>query len=464
MPTTSRSVECLFRYIDSTNQRSYTRHRGLPTFVHSSTVTSYESSRLVFHRTCACRYVGKSYRSDLQFWHWIIERLSIRIALDGIMVLDLARITSDHQLGDQCDSKRDNSVHTTDRIESIDTIHRYSRSSDQRHHSAVCELHVELHCCSNLLVDTISIIDDLVWISVIDINQDDIDLEQWAWIAERVSIGIALDGIMVLDLARIASDLELESRIAFIDHLDRVHTTDRIESIDTIHRHSGSSDQRHHSAVCELHVELHCCSIVLVDTISIIDDLVWISVIVIDQDGIDLEQWRWIAERVSIGIALDGIMVLDLARIASDLELESRIAFIDHLDRVHTTDRIESIDTIHRHSGSSDQRHHSAVCELHVELHCCSIVLVDTISIIDDLVWISVIVIDQDGIDLEQWRWIAERVSIGIALDGIMVLDLARITSDLELESRIRIIDHLDHMYSAFECGRSIHGHTCPIE
>ena len=246
-------------------------------------------------------------------------------------------------------------VHTTDRIESIDTIHRYSRSVDQRYHSTECEFHVELHCCSIDDIDTISIFDDLVWISVIVIDQDDIDLEQWRRIAERRSIRIALDGIMVLDLSRITPDLELESGIAFIDHLDRVHTTDRIESIDTIHRYSRSSDQRYHSAVCELHVELHCCSIDDVDTISVIDDLVWISVIDIDQDDIDLEQWCRIAERLSIRIALDGIMVLDLARITSDLELESRIAFIDHLDRVHTTDRVESIDTIHRYSRSVDQ-------------------------------------------------------------------------------------------------------------
>jgi len=48
-------------------------------------------------------------------------------------------------------------------------------------------------------------------------------------------------------------------------------------------------------------------------------------------------------------------MVLDLARIASDLELESRSWDSHNLDRVHSTDRIESIDTIHRHSRSVEQ-------------------------------------------------------------------------------------------------------------
>jgi len=129
-------------------------------------------------------------------------------------------------------------------------------------------------------------------------------------------------------------------------------------------------------------------------------------------------------------------MVLDLVRISSDLELESRITIIDHLDRVHATNRIESIDTIRRHSRSVDQRSSSIERELHIELHCCSNLLVDTISIIDDLVWISIIDIEQDDLDLEQWSRIAERVSIRIALDGIMVLGLVRISSDLELEPR----------------------------
>jgi len=47
-------------------------------------------------------------------------------------------------------------------------------------------------------------------------------------------------------------------------------------------------------------------------------------------------------------------MVLDLVRIASDHELESR-QLIDHLDHVHATDRIEPIDTIRRYSGSVEQ-------------------------------------------------------------------------------------------------------------
>ena len=209
---------------------------------------------------------------------------------------------------------------------------------------------------------------------------------------------------------------------------------------------------------------MHCRVVVTISTDAIIDDLVWISVIDIEQDDLDLEQWSRITERVSIRASCIRLMVLDLVRISSDLELEPRITIIDHLDRVHATDRIESIDTIRRHSRSVDQRHHSAVCELHIELHCCSIDDIDTIGIIDDLVWISVIDIDQDDLDLEQWRRITERRSIRIALDGIMVLDLARITPDLELESRIAFIDHLDHMCSTFECGRSIHGHTCPIE
>jgi len=353
------------------------------------------------------------------------------------VVLDLVRISSDLELEsrltfiDHLDR-----MHATDRIESIDTIHRHSGSVDQRSCPTECELHVELHCCSVVLVDTISIIDDLVWISVIDIDQDDLDLEQWNWIAERLSIRISCIRLMVLDLVRISSDLELEQRIRTIDDLDRVHATDRIESIDTIRRHSGSVDQRSKPIERKLHIELHCCSNLLVDTISIIDDLVWISVIDIDQDDLELEQWSRITERVSIRIALDGIVVLDLVRISSDLELESRLTFIDHLDRVHATDRIESIDTIRRHSGSVDQRSKPIERELHIELHCCSVVLVDTISIIDDLVWISVIDIDQDDLDLEQWSRIAERVSIRIILDGIMVLDLVRISSDLELEPR----------------------------
>ena len=176
-------------------------------------------------------------------------------------------------------------------------------------------------------------------------HEDDLSVEFRSSTIERRSIRIALDGIMVLDLVRIASDLELEPRIRIIDHLDRVHTTDRIKW--NLHRHSVALDQRSCSIERELHVELHCCSIVLVDSISVIDDLVRISVIVIDEDDLGLEQWNRIAACLSIRIICIRIMVLDLVRIASNLELEPRIRIIDHLDRVHASNRIKSIDTIH---------------------------------------------------------------------------------------------------------------------
>jgi len=295
-------------------------------------------------------------------------------------------------------------------------------------------------------------------------HEDDLSVEFRSSTTERVSIRIACIKLVVLDLVRISSDLELESRCRIIDHLDRVHTTNRIESIDTIHRHSGSVEQRSCSIERELHAELHCSSINDIDAISIIDDLVWISVIDIDEHDIDLEQWRSTTERVSIRIALDGIVVLDLVRISSDLELESRCRTIDHLDRVHTSNRIESIDTIHRHSGSVEQRSCSIERELHAELHCCSVNDIDTISVIDDLVWISDIDIDEDDIDLEQWRSTTERVSIRIALDGIVVLDLVRISSDLELESRCRTIDHHVGVYRTAGCPRTIHRHSGSVE
>ena len=180
---------------------------------------------------------------------------------------------------------------------------------------------------------------------------------------------------MVLDL-RIASDLELESRCRIIDHLDLVLPTDRIESIDTIRRHSGSVEQRSNAIERELHAELHCSSVNDIDAISAIDDLVWISVIDIDEDDIDLEQWRRIAERVSIRIALDGIVVLDLVRISSDLELESRIRIIDHHVDVYRTAGCPR--TIHRHSGSVEQRSCSIERELHAELY--AVLLIESCS------------------------------------------------------------------------------------
>jgi len=377
---------------------------------------------------------------DLEQWRRITERVSIRIACIKLVVFDLARISSDLELESRCRIiDHLDRVHTTNRIESIDTIHRHSGSVEQRSCSIERELHAELHCCSINDIDTISVIDDLIWISVIDIDEDDIDLEQWRRTTERVSIRIACIRLVVLDLVRISSDLELESRCRIIDHLDRVHTTNRIESIDAIHRHPGSVEQRSCSIERELHAELHCSSINDIDAISVIDDLVWISDIDIDEHDIDLEQWRRTTERVSIRIACIRLVVLDLVRISSDLELESRCRTIDHLDRVHTTNRIESIDAIHRHSGSVEQRSCSIERELHAELHCCSIVLVDTSSFGDFIVQHqSSNGHKPDDIDLEQWRRITERVSIRIALDGIMVLDLVRISSDLELESRIR--------------------------
>jgi len=376
------------------------------------------------------------------------ERLSISIACIRLMVLDLVRIASDHELESRlaCIDHL-NHVYATDRIELIDAIRRYSGSVEQRSCSTECDVHIELHCSSINDIDAIGIIDDLVWISIIVIDQDDLDLEQWCRITERLSISIACIRLMVLDLVRIASDHELEPRLACIDHLDHVHATDRIELIDAIRRYSGSVEQRSKPIERELHIELHCSSINDIDAIGIIDDLVWISIIVIDQDDLDLEQWCSATERLSISIVCIRLMVLDLVRIASDHEPSSN-RIIDHLDHVYATDRIELIDAIRRYSGSVEQRSKPIERELHIELHCSSINEIDAIGTIDDLVWISIIVIDQDDLDLEQWCRITERLSIGIVCIRLMVLDLVRIASDHELEPRLACIDHLDHVHA----------------
>jgi len=465
MQATTRSFGSVLGHSAAEHQRSDTSDGQLLAPVHSCAIDELDTGRRSNDRVQCDHKLRHQHDSSEQHGTCIAERLAIRIILDGIMVLDLVRIASDHELGKQLGIDDRDRVYTTDRIECIDTIRRHSGSVEQRSCSIKCHVHIELHCSSINGIDAISI-DDLFRISIIVIDQDDLDLEQWRWIIERVSIKISCIRLMVLDLVRISADHELESRLACIDHLDHVHATDRIESVDTIHRHSGSVEQRSCSIKCELHIELHCSSINGIDAIGIIDDLVWISIIVIDQDDLDLEQWRWIIERVSIKISCIRLMVLDPIRISSDHELESRLACIDHLDRVHTTDRIESVDTTHRHSGSVEQRSCSIERELHIELHCSSINGIDTIGIIDDLFRISIIVIDQDDLDLEQWRWIIERVSISIVCIRLMVLDPIRISSDHELESRLACIDHLDHVHATdrIECIDAIHRHSGSVE
>jgi len=458
-------IDTIRRYSGSVEQRSCSTECDVHIELHCSSINDIDAISIIDDLVWISIIVIDQDDLDLEQWCWIIERLSISIALDRLMVLDLVRIASDHELEpririiDHLDH-----VHTTDRIKCIDTIRRYSGSVEQRSKPIERELHAELHCSSINDIDAIGIIDDLVWISIIVIDQDDIDLEQWCRITERLSISIACIRLMVLDLVRIASDHELEPRIRIIDHLDHVYATDRIELIDTIRRYSGSVEQRSCSIECHVHAELHCSSINDIDAIGTIDDLVWISIIVIDQDDIDLEQWCSATDGFSISIICIRIMVLDLVRIASDHELEPRIRIIDHLDHVHATDRIELIDTIRRYSGSVEQRSKPIECHVHIELHCSSINDIDAISTIDDLVWISIIVIDQDDIDLEQWRRIIERLSISIICIRIMVLDLVRIASDHELEPRIRIIDHHIGVYRTAGCPRTIRRYSGSVE
>jgi len=416
--------------------------------VHSCTIDELDTDRRSNDRVqCDCR-LGHQRDSSEQHGTCIAERHAIRIILDGIVVLDLVRISSDLELGKQLSIVDRDRVHATNRIKPIDAIRRYSHAAIERPIPSIDDLPALMLVGIAALNVSIS----WKWNNVRHCHEhereDDLSVEYRLSATERLSISIVCIRLMVLDLVRIASDHELEPRLACIDHLDHVHTTDRIKCIDTIRRYSGSVEQRSCSIERELHIELHCSSINDIDAIGTIDDLVWISIIVIDQDDIDLEQWRWIVERVSISIACIRLMVLDLVRIASDHELEPRLACIDHLDHVHATDRIEPIDAIRRYSGSVEQRSCSIECDVHIELHCSSINDIDAIGIIDDLVWISIIVIDQDDLDLEQWCWIIERLSISIICIRIMVLDLVRIASDHELEPRIRIIDHLDHVYT----------------
>ena len=72
-------------------------------------------------------------------------------------------------------------------------------------------------------------------------HEDDLSVEFRSSTTERVSIRIACIKLVVLDLVRISSDLELESRITIIDHYVGVYrTADRPR---TIRRYSGSVDQ-----------------------------------------------------------------------------------------------------------------------------------------------------------------------------------------------------------------------------
>jgi len=403
MQATTRSFGSVLGHSAAEHQRSDTSDGQLLAPVHSCAIDELDTGRRSNDRVQCDHKLRHQHDSSEQHGTCIAERLAIRIILDGIMVLDLVRIASDHELGKQLGIDDRDRVYTTDRIECIDTIRRHSGSVEQRSIPSIDDVPAIML----VGIAAFNVAFSWKWNNVQRCyehkHEDDISVECRISTIERLSIKISCIRLMVLDLVRIASDHELESRLACIDHLDRVHTTDRIECIDTIHRHSGSVEQRSCSIERELHIELHCSSINGIDTIGTIDDLFRISIIVVDQDDLDLEQWRWIIERVSISIVCIRLMVLDPIRISSDHELESRLACIDHLDHVHATDRIECIDTIHRHSGSVEQRSYSIERELHIELHCSSINGIDTIGTIDDLVRINIIVIDQDDLDLEQW-------------------------------------------------------------
>jgi len=206
-----------------------------------------------------------------------------------------------------------------------------------------------MHCRVVVTISTDAIIDDLVWISVIDIEQDDLDLEQWSRIAERVSIRIALDGIMVLDLVRISSDLELESRITIIDHLDRVRSSSDGDWL--MVGYIAARNQRSCSIECELLARVLGCSISDIHIAEPKYHPLWKRDIDSGSDDHGVERRHRNAASVSI-LELHSRLVVQCAIGSSDIGTHVSSRICEHLDQMHSSSRCTTI--VHRLAGAVD--------------------------------------------------------------------------------------------------------------
>jgi len=283
-----------------------------------------------------------------------IERCASRLVSCELVVLADASSAANHRTDERPDAPDDDmgGVHTTAR--SFGSVLGHSAAEHQRSDTSDGQLLALVHSCAVDELGTDRRSNDRVQCDHKLGHQHDSSEQHGTCFAECLSITTILDGIMVLDLFRISSDLELESR-QLIDHHDRVYATDRIESIDTIRRHSHAAIKRSIPSIDDVPALV----LIGIATLNVAISWKWNNVRQCHEhkreDDLSVEFRISATERVSICIVCIRLMVLDLVRISSNHELESRIRIVVDHDRVHATDRIESIDTIHRYSRSVDQ-------------------------------------------------------------------------------------------------------------
>jgi len=197
---------------------------------------------IIDHHVQQCADVQLQCNQCDEPWSRNIERRASRLVPHELVVLTDASSASDHRTDERRDVPDDDmgGVHTTAR--SFGSVLGHSAAEHQRSDSSDGQLLALVHSCAIDELDADRRSDDRVQCDHKLGHQHDSSEQQWSRITERHAIRIALDGIMVLDLVRIASDLELGEQLGIADR-DRVHTTNRIECIDTIRRHSRSVEQ-----------------------------------------------------------------------------------------------------------------------------------------------------------------------------------------------------------------------------
>jgi len=371
---------------------------------------------------------------------WSADRLAIGKLSHRIMVLDLIG-TADLQPRERIDERDLGRVHSSDRRLVVGDIHRHTVALDQRSQPSDSELHTHLHSCIELLVDSCSKLDGFILRRRKIDDEEHLDHQQRRCALERLRDRVS--GFWLLVLGGRPPDLESQrDRTCGSGDLDLLHSASRLVGIDSVHRHAGALDQRSDARQCRVLAVVSGGIDVHLESSGIVDSLGHWSDIDIDTLDLGLEQRLGVSLSQSTRHAVVGVMVLDLVGTA-DLELGASIRSSIDLDRVHAADRIVVERSVRRHSRALDQRSSSTDSDVHAVVHGGAASVIESWCRIGSVGLERRSVVDDLDLDLERRSRIAGSLSIGIALVGIMVLDLVG-TADLELEQRIAGIDDLD--------------------
>jgi len=351
------------------------------------------------------------------------------------MVLDLVRISSDLEL--------------ESRITIIDHLDRVRSSSDgdwlmvgyiaahnQRSNSIERELLARVLGCAIADILIAESKHHRLWKCDIDSSSDDHGVERRHRNAASCAI-VELHSRLVVQRAIGSSDIGTHVRSRICEHLDQVRSSSRRTTI--VHRLAGAVDQRRVSSISDVHADVLVCVELHIDAERVIDHHVQqCADVQLQRTRCDEPRSRNIERRASRLVPHELVVLAD-ASSASDHWTDERRDVPDDMGGVHTTAR--SLGSVLGHSAAEHQRSDTSDGQLLAPVHSCAIDELDADRRSNDRVQCDHKLGHQHDSSEKHRTCIAERHAIRIALDGIMVLDLGRISSDLELGEQLSIVD-----------------------